>query len=291
MSKKILIPIIVLMLAVMSCTINLPNNDTGKDVEEEETVEEVDTEEVETEEVETEEVETEEPVTTVSDTPAPTLAVPTVVIPTVAPTTGYFSDDFDGDLSSWVPYVIAGNPDMTYVTPVGHRLVFELPRLTETYAYVANTAAEFEDVYVEANFESKTNTPNGISVLCRISDLGWYELRVYTSGPEVGRFSLYRFDFDLRSQKKNPYVNLLGGYSTLTSVDLLNGQRVNTIGLLCQGDSIVPYINGVQQNGSDRKPLKVVDSNWMPGNVGIGAMSFSGEVVKVEFDWVETSEP
>ena len=51
-----------------------------------------------------------------------------------------------------------------------------------------------------------------------------------------------------------------------------------------------PY-ERLKQNGSDRKPLKVVDSNWMPGNVGIGAMSFSGEVVKVEFDWVETSEP
>jgi len=291
MSKKILIPIIVLMLAVMSCTINLPNTETGDDVEEEETVEVEETEEEETEDVETEEMETEEPVIISSDTPAPTVAVPTVVIPTVAPTSGYFSDDFDGDLSNWVPYVIAGNPDMTYVTPVGNRLVFELPRLTETYAYVANTAAEFEDVYVEANFESKTNTPNGISVLCRISDMGWYELRVYTSGPEVGKFSLYRFDFELRSQKKNPYVNLLGGYSTLSSVDLLNGQRVNTIGLLCQGNSVIPYINGVQQNGSDRKPLEVIDSNWMAGNVGIGAMSFSGEAVKVEFDWVNTFEP
>ena len=286
MSKKILIPIIVLMLAVMSCTINLPNTDSGNDVEEEETVEEV-----ETEEVETEEVETEEPVTVPSDTPAPTMTVPTVVIPTVAPTTGYFSDNFDGDLSSWVPFVIAGNPDATYVTPVGSRLVFELPRLTETYAYVANTAVKFEDVYVEANFETKTNTSNGIAVLCRISDMGWYELRVYTSGPEVGKFSLYRFDSDLRSQKKNPYVNLLGGYSTLTSVDLLNGQRVNTIGLLCQGNSVIPFINGVQQNGSDRKPLEVIDSNWMSGNVGIGAMSFSGETVKVEFDWVDTYEP
>ncbi len=291
MSKKIFIPIMVLLLVAMSCTINLPNSDSGKDViEEEETVEIEETEE-ETEEVEPEEVETEEPVIIPSDTPAPTMAVPTIVIPTIAPTVGYFVDDFDGDLSSWVPYVIAGNQDMTYVIPVGDRLVFELPRLTETYAYLANTSAEFEDVFVEANFETKTNSSNGIAVLCRISDLGWYELRVFTSGPEVGKFSLYRFDYDLRAQKKNPYVNLLGGYSTLASVDLLNGQRVNTIGLLCQGNSIIPYINGVQQNGSDRKPLEIIDNNWMPGHVGIGAMSFSGEVVKVEFDYVITVEP
>ncbi len=291
MSKKIFIPIIVLMLAVMSCTINLPNTETGDDVEEEETVEVEETEEEETEDVETEEMETEEPVIISSDTPAPTVAVPTVVIPTVAPTSGYFSDDFDGDLSNWIPFVVAGNPDLSYVTPVGSRLVFELPRLTETYAYVANSAVEFEDVYVETNFETKTNTPNGIALLCRISDIGWYELRVYTSGPEVGKFSLYRFDAELRSQKKNPYVNLLGGYSTLASVDLLNGQRVNTIGLLCQENSIVPYINGIQQNGSDRKPLEVSDNNWLPGNVGVGVMSFSGEMVKIEFDWVDTIEP
>lgn len=286
MNKKIIIPILILMLTAMSCTINLPNSDTKKSV---------DTEEVTVDETEemTEEFETEEPVIIVTEPPvvATVQATEPPVQPTVAPVSGFFNEEFDGDTSNWSDFVVAGNPDGWYVTPERGRLAFELPRLTETYAYSKYTAAEYDDVYVEAKFDTITNTSNGIAVLCRISAAGWYELRVFTSGNDAGRFALYRYDSDLKAKNKNPYVNLLGGYPNLASMDIQNGIRSNTLGLRCMGNEISVFINGKQQNGSDKKPLEISDSYVKNGNAGVGVMSFSGEKVRVEVDWVETSQP
>ncbi len=285
MSKKIIIPILILVMVAMSCTINLPNSDEKKVA---------DTEEVTVEETEemTEEVATEAPVEIITEAPVATIqATDPPIQPTVAPVSGFFIDDFDNDTGNWLNFVVAGDPDGWYVNQESGRLLFELPRLTETYAYSKYTAAEYDDVYVEAKFDTITNTSNGIAVLCRISDAGWYELRVFTSGSDAGRFALYRFDTDLKAKNKNPYVNLLGGYPNLASMDIQNGNRTNTLGLRCMGNEISVFINGKQQNGSDKKPLEITDNYVYSGNAGVGVMSFSGETVKVEVDWVETSQP
>ncbi len=212
MSKKILIPILVLAMVAMSCSINLPskNAETEEPIVEESV--EVETDEVETKEVETEEVVTVmpkiEPTVMIAPTeqPLPTLA------PTLAPPSGYFTDDFSGDVSNWVEFVIAGNAAKSYMSPVSGLLRFEIPGNTETYDY-AEYVGDTQDVYVEATFETMKTGKNGVSVMCRTSGLGWYEFRVSTSGSDsAGSFYAYRFDFDLRAQKKNPYVNMLKGY-------------------------------------------------------------------------------
>jgi hypothetical protein len=290
MKKRWIIPILVLLLVSLACTINLPNKDS-KNVDETEEVTVEETEE-QTEEV-TQEVVTVEPTIEVP-TESPTLDFPTeepTMAPSVTPASLFFTDDFDGDLSNWQYFIVTGDPNAAYVTPVAGKLRFELPRNVEAYVYAYNTSAEYQDVYVETNAETIKTGRNGIAIVCRMSDQGWYELRVSTAGYEVGRFAFYRYDSALKAQKQNPYVNLLGGYPNLASVDLKNGANINTLGLLCYGNQIIPFINGVQPKGADKQPLVITDNTYSSGYAGIGAMSYAEEAVTIDFDWVTTSEP
>ena len=161
---------------------------------------------------------------------------------------------------------------------------FELPS-PETYAYTDRVDAVYGDVFVEAEFETFKGGPNGIAVICRGSNRGWYELRITTinsSGrPYAGSYELYRYDYSLKEQGKNPYYNLLRNMPRINSVDVVNGYSYNTIGLICEGNQIRPFINGVEQFPNKQQ---VFDDVLTEGTVGVGAMSFGGGPVEIVFN-------
>lgn len=230
---------------------------------------------------------------TVEPTMPPLVETTEEILPTEEPiveeSDGYFIEEFDGDLSGWQPFVIAGDPKKDYARVVGERLKFEIPN-TETYAYVENIETQFEDVYVEAEIETIKGGANGIALFCRGSDKGFYEFRIHTVGPYAGSFEVYRFDFTLRERKKVPYVNLLGGHARLNSIDIHAGFKTNTIGLMCVNDEIRLFINGVEQLPMPGgEPVR--DDILTQGTIGVGAMSFSGGIVDVEIDSVSTLAP
>ncbi len=200
----------------------------------------------------------------------------------------YFTEEFDGDLSSWQPFVIAGDPSKEYITSIKDRLKFELPS-PETYVYLEQNNYSYTDVYVESQFTTIRGGDNGSSVFCRGSSDGWYEVRISTKGTYAGSYAVYRFEFALRDQKKNPYV-LLSGNDHVFTQDIVAGDgKVNTLGMLCSGTEIRVYINGVEQVMPNKKTIE--DSVLSQGTVGIGAMSFSKGTVDLEFDRVSTDQP
>jgi len=199
-------------------------------------------------------------------------------------TSDYFKDTFDSDLSAWKTFVVAGDKKKTYVEGSNGRLKFELPS-AETYAYAHNANYVYQDVYVEAQFETINSGTNGIAVICRANEGGWYEFRVHTNGQYQGTYELYRYDESVRSQGKNPYVQLIKGGERWSSMDIKNGLKVNTIGIMCIGNEFHFYINGKEQSGHKKIP---VDSTFTQGTVGVGAMSFSVGTVRIEFDYVGT---
>jgi hypothetical protein len=276
MKRLYFIPLMILLMVTLACSFTTGGKATS-------TVEIPPTKEVPTAEVPT-------------LPPAPTLPPPPPTqppAPTVEPTTdrgGYFMEEFDGTLENWAGWVAAGDDRYQYAEASFGRLRFEVPS-PETYYYIENNSASYSDVLVEAKFEATSTNKNGIALICRSSDNGWYEFRVSTAGNTAGRFSVYRYDYYLKSQKKVPYVNLLKGYPDIATIDLKNGLSVNTIGLSCRGNELTFYINGIQQLGINKKPLIVVDDSLTEGAAGIGVMSFSGGVVKIEFDWVSTTMP
>lgn len=201
---------------------------------------------------------------------------------------GTFTEDFQGDLTNWSEFVLAGNSAKKYTTVESTGLRFEIPS-TETYVYGEYVPGKYQDVYIETEFETLGPGQNGVALFCRGSDKGFYELRVSTAGATGSSFQLFRYDFNLRSQGRNPYVNLLGGYDRLRTVDLVSGiYKTNKIGLLCEGQNIRVFINGVEQVKAKNEYW--TDNTLADGTIGIGAMSFSQGVVKVDFYNVSVEE-
>ncbi len=277
--KKVLIPVLLLMLITMACS--LTGGSTPTEIPPTEVVVQI-------------QAPTEPPAPTPTIEPTvPQSSEPTEAPPAEEPTPedtgGYFYEEFDGDLSSWIPFVIAGDAKKEYAKVVSDRLKFELPN-TETYAYVENTDSTFDDVYVETSVETVKGGENGVSLFCRGSDKGFYEFRIHTVGRYAGTIEAYRFDFTLRDRKQVPYVNLLKDRERLSTYDIKAGYNTNVLGLMCVGDEIRLFINGVEQLPMPGgEPIR--DSVLKDGTVGIAAMSFSQGIVDVEFDSVSTSAP
>ena len=186
-----------------------------------------------------------------------------------------------GSDATWVQFVAAGDKSKEFGTEMGSRFVIDLPS-AETYSYAYVDGAEFGDVYVEAEMETVKADNNGISVICRYSDDGWYELRIATRGPNTGSYQMFRYDPSLLARKQVPYVNLLKNLTKVNSPDIINGSlKINTVGFSCKGEELRVFINGVEQLPPDKQV--VTDDRLDSGSVGFGAMSFGGGPVQIEF--------
>jgi hypothetical protein len=223
----------------------------------------------------------------------PTKIIPTATTQNQGPS--YFNEDFTNNVANWKQWVPAGDSTKNYVKVVLGRLRFELPS-TETYVYVQNTKYTYSDVLAVAKFETvETDGGNGIAVLCRVSDKGWYELRVATMGSDAGRMWIYRYDPRLKALGENPYVNLLLQPYSLESVpisSIKNGFATNTIGFQCNGNALSVYANGQAMIHPRLKvPIVVTDNTLTEGTVGLGVMSFSTGKAYVEFINASTNAP
>ena len=201
----------------------------------------------------------------------------------MAQTNENYTEEFDGDTSSWYTWVAAGDASKNFTATKPGVVSFLLPP-QETYAYFANESYEYDDVYVEAEITPKVFGDNGLAVICRASETGWYELRVHTTGMYAGSFEVYRYDQNLKDERKNPYVNIMKNIPRVNSVDILNGSKTNILGLSCVGDAITPIINGVVQTLP--KGVPITDDVLSSGQVGVGGMSFSNGKVELEIEYI-----
>ena len=272
MKKKVyILPLVIMVMASMACSVLGGSQEPTQEV--------LLPTAIPTQAVE---MPTEPPPTPVPPTQEPAVEQPTeaaMEVPTEAPPEPPAPAE-----PQWETWVAAGDPSKEYVELAGGRMTFALPS-PETYAYADRVEAVYGDVYVEAQFETFKGGPNGIAVICRGSNLGWYELRITTinsaNRPFAGTYELYRYDYSLKQQGKNPYYNLLRNMPRINSMDIVNGYGFNTIGLLCEGNQIRPFINGVEQFPNKQE---IFDDVLTEGTVGIGAMSFGGGPVEIVFD-------
>ena len=181
-----------------------------------------------------------------------------------------YKDDFsDTDYQSngWYSHVLLGNPNTDYVFPARRRISFHMPNY-DTALYFVNENTYSEDSTVEATFENVFSSNSQYGVVCRYHDYGWYELRVTHSGEWAGTYTVYKYDHYLKTQGKTPYVVLHPGMDRYYSYDIKLGINAqNTLKMMCEGDEIRIFINGVEQfpirNG------KLRDSDFSDGENGI----------------------
>jgi hypothetical protein len=230
----------------------------------------------------------------------PTATQEPVILPTdteTAPVTNYYTDEFDNGIGDWMQFVVAGNPNLSYYENTPTHLKFVVPS-NETYAYAENIKYTYDDVFVQANFTTtESSSANGISIFCRKSDKGWYELRISTMGGQAGFIQAYRYDPKLKAAGNNPYIDLLTpayGQNALPVAEIMAGFKTNTIGLQCSNKNLSFFANGKPMMSlRTKKAIFVSDDTLKEGTTGIGVESGSATTVPVviEFDWVSTSAP
>ena len=80
------------------------------------------------------------------------------------------------------------------------------------------------------------------------------------------------------------------GIARYTPLHLTGSEKIkpgaNQIGLVCQGDTLTPYINNVRMIVYEDNKVGLKD-----GNIGLTASSFSDVPFVAAFDWVKVSEP
>ncbi|NJN80201.1 MAG: hypothetical protein HC797_06890 [Anaerolineales bacterium] len=82
-----------------------------------------------------------------------------------------------------------------------------------------------------------------------------------------------------------------GGYDRLTnggSNDINQGKDVNEYSLVCDGDEISFFINGVEPKGS---PYVEREYGLREGGVGFSISSLRAIPVNIEVDYLKISEP
>ncbi len=190
--------------------------------------------------------------------------------------------DTDYESNGWYYTTLLGNPDGDYISAPRRRISMDLPAYTTTF-YLFNENTFAEDSTVEATFENVYSSDTSYGVICRYHDYGWYEFRIVVSGEFAGTYTVYKYDDYLKSQGKNPYVNLHPGMDRYNSYDIKLGLNVrNKLKISCQGDEIRVFINGNEQfpitNGT------IHDSDFTDGDSGV--MVWNTPVSKSKIDLV-----
>lgn len=193
-----------------------------------------------------------------------------------------FTETFESDIfdSGWISKVLIGNPNGTFLSQNRKRLSFTLPP-SEAFVQLTNPDVSFSDVLVEATFENLRSAQATAAIMCRVTDDGWYELRIGLSGTDAGSYKLMKYDAYLKSQYKNPYVLIHPGMDQFMTPDILIGpNKKNTLGLECKGEEFRIFINGKEQFPVKIGNLK--DDMFTEGSVGFSVQSYGNGLVDVD---------
>ena len=144
------------------------------------------------------------------------------------------------------------------------------------WIYLVNDAFTYTDVQVEAVTTNNGNNANGVSLICRESESGWYEFSV----SNAGLYSIYAYDASAPEHER--YDELINGGSPAIKF----GHVTNTYKAVCKGNELTLLVNDTTVN-------TINDSryNFTEGKIGVGASSPQLLPVDVQIESVTVSEP
>ena len=186
----------------------------------------------------------------------------------------YFIEEFDSD-PGWYFEVVEGpggsDPNSVSYNFDFSRMIFDIPQ-RQLYAYYIYEGASYESVRLDINFENRGVNSQQVSLICQLSDEGWYEWAVQSDG----LWRLYAV--------QDGYDQIAGGGSKYVRM----GKEVNEYTLICEGNKLSFFINGVEPTGSPHVDRKYA-LRW--GEVGFSVSSLQATPVKVEVDWFAITPP
>lgn len=280
MKRKLILPILVLWLASMACSLFVP--DKSKDTPPEEPTAVLQAEQqAPTEEIEptaTEEEKQPEPTATEEVIVEPTeTEVVIVETPTEEPPSSY-EYTFDRNTDDWseplfVTTQAVGEPK-TKITIENGVLRFGI-KDKETYVYKFLNFAIDGDVVVEVDYQNKGQINTGIAVICKANDAmtTWYEVRVTAMD---GMANFYLYDKARRDEGKNPYLLLSKAHF---DAKVAGPTKPNHIQVTCTDDQLIIDINNGKKVASQDLETRL-DGNM----VGLGGMSYDVLPVTLDID-------
>ncbi len=148
----------------------------------------------------------------------------------------FYVEEFNTDMTTWSNFMTSGDSRMV-IPPVIDRGVLPLQLLQVDdkvgQFYLINDAFSYSDVKVEAVVTNRGNNSNGVGLICRYSNVGWYEAQISNSQT----FSIYIVDsIGLVSQGYNQVA-------TGTSKAIHSGPSTNVYTLVCKGHTISLFVN------------------------------------------------
>lgn len=211
-----------------------------------------------------------------SPTPLPTAtrAQPTAR-PTATPIPRFFTEEFETQSSLWDYFVVGPGSDyssLLNITYTNHALRVEI-RAQDLYYYHFYTAQTYDDVRLEMNATNLGVNSQNVSLVCRLSDDGWYEFSVGSDGA----WYLYTY------VAGRGYLTTANGGTTA----LQQGHATNDYGMLCIGNLIHLYVNGQELRNS---PVRVTE-NLPAGQVGFNISSLWVTPVIVDVNRFQISPP
>jgi hypothetical protein len=194
----------------------------------------------------------------------------------------YFTDEFDTETNNWKYFVVNGAKKqivngivgLMSVRPVGGLLIFDLQG-KGAWVYATYEPFAYTDVRLDVRTNNRGTNNNNISLICRKSDAGWYEFDIANNG-------LYQIVYGKIVGDKVEYTPMADGGST----KIKPGLAENEYGIVCQGNTLVLYINGTETRRLEDKKYLLPE-----GKVGISVSSFRDVPVTVDFYWAKISQP
>lgn len=211
---------------------------------------------------------------------------PTATLPPEQPAASgaqqFYTEEFDAETENWQYLVVNGAKKqivngivgLMSVRPIGGLLVFDLQG-PGAWVYSTYEPFTYTDVRLDIKTNNRGTNNNNISLICRKSDAGWFEFDVANNG-------LYEIVFGKIVEDKVEYTIMAEGGST----KIKPGLAENEYGIVCQGNTLVLYINGEEAR-------RIEDQKYLlpEGKVGIAVSSFRDVPVTVDFFWARISQP
>lgn len=193
----------------------------------------------------------------------------------------FFTEGFDAGNDNWSYFISKNNSsaddsDAIPFTEDGF-LIFDLNDWLNVYAiYEPHT---YDNVRIYVRVENRGVNSNNVNIICRLSDEGWYEISLANNG----LYNLWAYD-----GAKNSYNRIADGGST----KIKPGKEINEYTFVCNDRDLIVYVNG-------NETRKYTDNKYVfkSGQIGVGASAGIDKQtgndlpVKLEFDFVEISEP
>ena len=186
----------------------------------------------------------------------------------------YFKEDFTEASPYWS--FLQVNTDAPPAPPDINAgfLLFDLPAPNQ-WAYALYAPFEYADVRIDADVQVRAAAQGAPGLVCRYDkEGGWYEFNIHADQTYVLLYGQW----------------LAEGVARYTPLFRAASEKIlpneNEIGLLCEGDTLIPYINGTALRQQQEKKFGLTS-----GKIGVAASGFEDAPVAIAYDWVQAALP